>query len=750
MALLLAFFLDFGNPNSPCMNEFQVVTPTTMAAAGTPGWVQIDDAQVLDQHYPLPEGELKSAPDEPPVIYTNDLTRDGIASLKPARLELPLPAGEYTLWAVAGDPTRGSGRLYDFELSAGDGQVRFQMEEGQWYETRRLTFRSTGPQLTIDLTPRGRWILNGLVIARAEDFAAIDEQLQVLDDAVYKLPPEVMAVWSDLPRPRPRVAEPTWTEASKKRGYLLHQRHYLENVYPDTVPYGATIDPQLRCFATLGEAEPLTFSVLPLHELTGCMVTAGDLKGPNGTTIPESAIDVKQAVYNLVRPHYTVQGKYRTVPDYLRPVVPSTIAANVNQRYWLTVTVPDNVPGGIYQGEVTFKPGNAPPSRLPVSVRVLPFKLQQDPGVVYGMYYRDPLEKAARADDPVAKEYYTKQAETQAQDMNAHGTVLNVPLSAYVSVPNDPQAPIELTTDWELLTQRIDRCRRYGYDGPYIISTNTGGLYRRHNGGQGYGSHLADAKALPEAFATEYTQMIAYLEAGRKERQLGEWLYYPVDEPGRNPDQVAFMVQCLKAIQAGGGRTYVTADPTHEAFEPMRPYVHVWCTQPFLPDRETILADMKARDVEYWCYPNHVNGENDHTVVAGARMTYGFGFWRSGFKVLIPWIYGYSQGSPYNDLDGTRADFFNRPGPDGTVWPVPMYEAYREGYDDFRYVYTLQQAIKAAGNTPAAKQAQAVLDEVWNAIEVKAKYKEDEDVWGYREFDLRRWQIASQILKLGG
>jgi len=33
---------------------------------------------------------------------------------------------------------------------------------------------------------------------------------------------------------------------------------------------------------------------------------------------------------------------------------------------------------------------------------------------------------------------------------------------------------------------------------------------------------------------------------------------------------------------------------------------------------------------------------------------------------------------------------------------------------------------------------------------VKAKYKEDEDVWGYREFDLRRWQIAEQILRLKG
>jgi hypothetical protein len=132
-------------------------------------------------------------------------------------------------------------------------------------------------------------------------------------------------------------------------------------------------------------------------------------------------------------------------------------------------------------------------------------------------------------------------------------------------------------------------------------------------------------------------------------------------------------------------------------------------------------------------------------------MTYGFGFWRSGFKLLIPWIYSSTNGHPFNNLDGSSADFFNRPGPDGTVWPVPMWEAYREGYDDYRYVYTCQQLIakaRAAGKTPAADRAQAVLDELWQSIDVKAKYKLDSDCWGYREFDLRRWLVAEQILAL--
>ncbi len=207
----------------------------------------------------------------------------------------------------------------------------------------------------------------------------------------------------------------------------------------------------------------------------------------------------------------------------------------------------------------------------------------------------------------------------------------------------------------------------------------------------------------------------------------------------------------LGACKAAGVRTYITADPTHDQFEPLRPVVDVWCTQPFAPDRETVLTDSQARGIEYWCYPNHVNGENDHSPVAGARMTYGFGFWRSGFRTLIPWIYSASNGDPFNYLDGSSQDFFNRHEPDGTPMPVALWEAYREGYDDYRYIFTLEQLIGEAKASPNAKARNAAataereLKSVWNAIHVQPKYKHD-NLWSPEEFDVYRWLVARQIL----
>ena len=74
-------------------------------------------------------------------------------------------------------------------------------------------------------------------------------------------------------------------------------------------------------------------------------------------------------------------------------------------------------------------------------------------------------------------------------------------------------------------------------------------------------------------------------------------------------------------------------------------------------------------------------------------MTWGFGFWKSGFRTLIPWIYQSSNGDPWNYLDGTSMDFFNRSTPDGEPIPVAMWEAYREGIDDGRYLYTLERLL---------------------------------------------------------
>lgn len=106
-----------------------------------------------------------------------------------------------------------------------------------------------------------------------------------------------------------------------------------------------------------------------------------------------------------------------------------------------------------------------------------------------------------------------------------------------------------------------------------------------------------------------------------------------------------------------------------------------------------------------------------------------------------------------NYLDGSLMDFFNRHEDDGTPIPVAMWEAYREGWDDYRYIHTLEQLISEASKSPkasakqAAATAQRELKAVWDAIRVREKYK-DVGLWLPAEFDVYRWLVARQIMAM--
>jgi SLT domain-containing protein len=79
-----------------------------------------------------------------------------------------------------------------------------------------------------------------------------------------------------------------------------------------------------------------------------------------------------------------------------------------------------------------------------------------------------------------------------------------------------------------------------------------------------------------------------------------------------------------------------------------------------------------------------------------------------------------------------------------------LWEAYREGIDDHRYVTTLERAISRAneeGHKEAAANARATLDQILAAMNVQTKYK-NEGLWSAETFDAWRWAIAEHILAL--
>jgi len=754
-----AVLLDFGTDKSLVAEGFSAVTPSThWRDRAAWGWLQRDAAplaiQAIDAPVdPTPKLNPHSNRMIRPSAYTNALSQDHVESASAAVLRVAVPRGPCRVWFVVGASGpgvshRNRDRVWDVQISCGVGQVSATFP-GR-YETRVMTMEVVSDgTLDFAVHTRNRWLLNALAIVPLAAWQQTHtDVLARYEQAIYQLPQDILETW----RHRPHVDDrpmPALSKVEEDRGLVAYHRNYLACIWPNTVPLRREIDREVRVFATLGEYEPITFTILPLRDFKDVQVDFSALESMSGAKILPSSIEVRTVKYMWVKPNYTADGTYYRAPDVLVPHdKPLQLTKAENRRVWATLRVDPKTPDGVYAGRATITSEGKPVHDVKVRVRVLPIVLEKDRTLTYALYYRHPYDYAARAPDAFSRQWFRKRAELEHRDLAAHG-MNGITLSCWAPAPKDGKWSFR----FDLLAAKIDLLRAHGMRRPLPVSIPTFATYRQYIETP-RGSHLRGVKVPPRAFFDTVTEMVEKIEAERKVRQWPELLYYPVDEPSTAPDSVAFMAEVLKAIKrVPGVRTYVTADPIHEQFDPLRPYVDIWCCQPFNPDYETVVADMKARPgEEYWCYPNHVNGENDHTPVTGSRMTYGFGFWRSGFRTLIPWIYKSESGNPWNYLDGTYMDFFNRTADDGSPIPVAMYEAYREGIDDGRYITTLKrwaERARNAGRDDLARKAEADLTYIWDAIDVQIKYKYD-GLWDPEAFDVYRWILAQRILELQG
>jgi hypothetical protein len=743
---------DMGTEKSELRGGFVRITSKSLYSKDQGyGW---KSSEGLREHYQpyTREWQLNESrgTTQPPPIYANELTCDGLWSKRANSFLVDLPDGQYAVYLLCGQSSGSPREYHVFDVAAGPARATIKIPGPYIFERRTLRVAVSGGQLAIDFAPQTDWLLAGLLVYPVSEQPKVrSEVLDALEKEIDFLPPDVAAKWQETKHVDPRPM-PEFSQADRQRGYAVFARHYSEVIYPNTVPRPSELTPSLSIFASLGEYEPVTFTVHPLRDLHGAKVIAGELRSGEGV-IPAGNLDVRYVRYMLARPNYSTFFSYHVVPDVLEHRESVDLAQGCNQRFWVTVKVPADAKPGVYEGKLTFAPSDSQPSEVKLRLRVLPIQLRKNPEYLYGAYYHDPLSRFNEHLPALANEYFQRKGELERQDMVEHG--MNCHISAATGLKRDDQG--RWTMDGTETERRIALDRKYGLASrPLVVSFPVDWWYSQLVDKQGTGSHLRLVRSdVPPSFFDEVTRMVEAIEAEKKKYDWPEFLYYPIDEPSAQANAVQFMANVLKAIKkVPGVRTYITADPSEEQFEPLWPYVDVWCCQPFVFDCEKIKRLSREKKIEFWCYPNHISGENDHTPVKGARMTWGFGFWRSGFKTLIPWIYQSDVGNPWNYLDGPCMDFFNRSTPEGEPIPVAMWEAYREGIDDGRYLYTLEQLVEEARKkgSPAAAVAddgQKELKYVWNSIRVQEKYKHD-DLWQGAEFDAYRWLLASKILEL--
>ncbi len=534
-------------------------------------------------------------------------------------------------------------------------------------------------------------------------------------------------------------------------------------ILPDgPLPRVCYAETTMQIMCARGEYEPASFVVDTEQTLEHVMVTVGQLKGPAGI-LPLDAVDVRiaQMLVRAVRwdpivmPWLLVHDPTMVEvvdgpPAWVKsdaaigdpPVGLENYRAAYSQRhnhltrelvdtdklqpaditgrrqFWLTIHIPDDAQAGIY---------------------VPSFDLRE-PQFEYSLYY--PVYPY----DGSVTRYTTVTDEQQLADyrnMVAHGCT-NPVIYAGAEVNNDgslhfttlahyldireqagmePGGPLyifpggndivarDLTKEeWErnVETTReiVSWCQARGYDEVYFMGHD-------------------EAKA--EKMAAERDSFASIHEGGGKIwvacgqdffDRVGDLLDCPVlSHPGRAADhQTSWTMDSTEFLR------------NEEALADYGP------RQLLAPHIQEFIKGVHHNGFKIFTYADPPGG---HAQPDMHRRNRGLGLWKTGVDGTMTWTYSTfvdrGAGAPDrrpkpNDPDGMNVGglAFVVRGPEGPVDTLG-WEAYREGYDDARYLATLQDAIAKAGER--GRQAQQWLD----SIAVDA----DLDAW--------RWEMARQI-----
>lgn len=534
--------------------------------------------------------------------------------------------------------------------------------------------------------------------------------------------------WKEMPfissNPLPAVSQ-----EDQKRGYILFNRPLTEPVYPNSRPLDAErLLDGLSMYITPGELETASVTIYPLRKFTDFNVYASELKDAKGKIIPRQLIDVRLVTYwKLKYPEYRSAGTWRTMPELLEMVSRNSFDPGICQRYWITVKAPEDCDPGIYSGNIYLTDADSPEATvIPLSVKVLNFKLLSPPDKNYSAFDRDIHRnlkniKSGNSSAQVLREWESHINNYYQQMKNCGMTNLTV-----VGLTYDKN---EDSFNVEFDGRQIDAMLLAGLKGPVpvmMLGANAQLLYDKYK--IVYHEIRREEVKFPEAFYEDVTRLTRKLEQQRQRKGWPEFIYAPFDEIKQQHLDIG--VKSYQALKQAGVKTFITKDPTVSSLAKKRydPYVDIWCSQPFsLPPAQAALQKNGI-----WSYPNHIAGEirQPEVMTAGGRMTYGYGLWKSGYSTLIPWIWHgrNKNGSPFDYMSGEACLAGNVVGADGKFYPAVYWTCFREGRDDLRYIYTLMQTVYDKQNCDDRKcrqlcdEAQSFLEKVWKALPAEPMY----------------------------
>ena len=481
-------------------------------------------------------------------------------------------------------------------------------------------------------------------------------------------------------------------------------------ILPDTMPVIALPSRAMKEFGCRGTYIPFSFAIHTNRELTNLSVTASDLKSKE-QCIDNTAVDIR-----VVAPWYRPFGaKPRlmnemllhdpvfVVPDYANqrniykdakfgsdaPVLlPLTIPAGTNRQFYTTVKIPDKAEAGIYHGQVTAKSDDCKVIAWDIELEVLPFDLEPTP-YAYSAFYRTYLmDEEHKKQEGINSEHgfqihrTAAQIEAEMVGMTEHG--MNT-LNLYDG------GPTRTDTGWDFteLSKRLAIAKRAGL-------TRSPFTWLGHNvpflNNPGSGSpHTC------EELFQDVNERVSAVNAFCLKNGYPRPAFFGHDEA--SGEALMRLKRGYDAVNKAGG--IVTVACYGNYFNEIGTALSlpiVFGGASTLQNEQSIRASQK---VGYECWIYNTPATNMPASPSVYRRRYGLAMWRNGENGAAPWEYQGVISYEFNYLNPLYALAF--PTWSGKPIDTVIFEGYREGIYDTRYMATLQkylsEAKKAAKNS---------------------------------------------------
>lgn len=481
----------------------------------------------------------------------------------------------------------------------------------------------------------------------------------------------------------PTEPTPQPDNESLERGFLLWSPDWMELIFQNSTPARDPGIPVLRVALAAGESEPITLAIRALRQIAGMELRAQapvlDTQGRINSSIrlePALVMPWKKRTTN-----FRGASEFMQLPGYLAARSSVDLAAGETRQFFLTVTAPDETPGGIYHTECVLKSSSGQKTRIPLEIEVYDFILPKIAGCDLGFWCSGIVT--------------SEKAVELVKNLSAFGmNSAIVSSSEVIRFTGDNATSLHIDFAASPLTAVAQAFIQFGLTGRIHLQTLH--FWR-----------IIEKLPQPDR-QTTYIRLIRELDNYARNHHWPKVLYHSFDEVLSSPDRLADFTTEHQWLREAGVTAaadhiwYKTSRPYQKEVDKAAPYIDVFINRYnnrnlwYVDTFETMIEEARQRNVEVMAYNSH----NAITATQPSAMRFlgGWFFQTIGLGATgqLFWTWNHVFGNPADDLDGTDTVYIMPEYGEQPGGPTLELLAFQEGADDLRYLQKLKKEIARA------------------------------------------------------